>query len=200
MQISTLKYAIEFFYRNPVDVLNLQAEDGKTELSLVHFTLTNPEWRPPAEAENFVMALRNQAIKDAATGTAGGQLHNPLLASINSVSSLGTGVCQLLNSSTTQIVTEIIFLVFERALEHPAQSTPDVQVRDGHAHALESPSAGGQASDGEGRPQSCRRAPGGLGQGAAVQFDPVWTHFGQLHVRPRNSRGARGAHGRICSC
>lgn len=58
----------------------------------MHFTLTNPEWQPPAEAENFVLALRNQAIKDAATGTAGGQLHNPLLASIHSVSSLGTGV------------------------------------------------------------------------------------------------------------
>jgi len=67
----------------------------------VHFTLTNPEWRPPAEAENFVMALRNQAIKDAATGTAGGQLHNPLLASINSVSSLGTGVSQFFGQTTT---------------------------------------------------------------------------------------------------
>ncbi|XP_059490836.1 autophagy-related protein 9A [Neocloeon triangulifer] len=75
-----------------------QAEDGKTELSLVHFTLTNPEWQPPTDAETFVLALRQHAIKDAAAGTAGGQMHNPLLASINSVSSLGTGYSSVLSS------------------------------------------------------------------------------------------------------
>ncbi|XP_017773078.1 PREDICTED: autophagy-related protein 9A [Nicrophorus vespilloides] len=31
-----------------------QAEDGKTELSLIHFTLTNPSWRPPPEDQQFV--------------------------------------------------------------------------------------------------------------------------------------------------
>lgn len=48
-----------------------QAEDGKTELSLVHFTLTNPEWRPPtAGARGFVAALRERVLRD--TGAVGG--------------------------------------------------------------------------------------------------------------------------------
>jgi len=37
-----------------------QAEDGKTELSLIHFALTNPEWRPSKAAEGFLTALRSQ--------------------------------------------------------------------------------------------------------------------------------------------
>lgn len=66
-----------------------QAEDGKTELSLIHFTLTNPEWRPPSHAETFVTALRERAKRDA------GELPtdvNPLYSSLNSLSSLGVGV------------------------------------------------------------------------------------------------------------
>lgn len=31
-----------------------QAEDGKVELSLMHFTTTNPNWQPPPEAAEFV--------------------------------------------------------------------------------------------------------------------------------------------------
>ncbi|KAL1513238.1 hypothetical protein ABEB36_002672 [Hypothenemus hampei] len=31
-----------------------QAEDGKVELSLMHFTATNPNWQPPPEAMEFV--------------------------------------------------------------------------------------------------------------------------------------------------
>jgi len=41
----------------------LQAENGKTELSLVHFTLTNPTWKPPPEAEMFVNTLRHKAVE-----------------------------------------------------------------------------------------------------------------------------------------
>lgn len=66
-----------------------QAEDGKTELSLVHFTLTNPEWRPPTDAETFVSALRTQARREAVTPT-GAQL----LINENSLSSLGVGVSE----------------------------------------------------------------------------------------------------------
>jgi hypothetical protein len=74
-----------------------QAEDGKTELSLVHFTLTNPEWQPPTEAEDFVAALRTQARRDAnqLLGTTGVGAVNPLYSSLHSVSSLGAGVCLL---------------------------------------------------------------------------------------------------------
>ncbi|XP_043514678.1 autophagy-related protein 9A isoform X2 [Frieseomelitta varia] len=66
-----------------------QAEDGKTELSLIHFTLTNPEWKPPSHAENFVAALRERVRKEVQSGIHGEI--NPLLASLSSLSSLGPG-------------------------------------------------------------------------------------------------------------
>ncbi|XP_074109229.1 autophagy-related protein 9 isoform X1 [Cotesia typhae] len=65
-----------------------QAEDGKIELSLIHFTLTNPEWKPPSHAETFVTALRERAKKDV--DIVPGDI-NPLMASLNSLSSLGPG-------------------------------------------------------------------------------------------------------------
>lgn len=43
------------------------AEDGKTELSLIHFALTNPEWRPSKAAEGFLTALRSQIQQEMAT-------------------------------------------------------------------------------------------------------------------------------------
>lgn len=66
-----------------------QAEDGKTELSLIHFTLTNPEWKPPSHAENFVTALKERARREAANVP---NDMNPLYASLSSLSSLGPGV------------------------------------------------------------------------------------------------------------
>ncbi|XP_034184864.1 autophagy-related protein 9 isoform X2 [Osmia lignaria lignaria] len=65
-----------------------QAENGKTELSLIHFTLTNPEWKPPSHAENFVTALRERAKKEV--HGVHGEI-NPLLASLSSLSGLGPG-------------------------------------------------------------------------------------------------------------
>ncbi|KAL1460791.1 hypothetical protein WDU94_012740 [Cyamophila willieti] len=42
-----------------------QAEGGKTELSLMHFTQTNPYWKPPTEeAQNFVSMVKNEAKKE----------------------------------------------------------------------------------------------------------------------------------------
>eukprot|EP00057_Strongylocentrotus_purpuratus_P009414 XP_011663888.1 PREDICTED: autophagy-related protein 9A [Strongylocentrotus purpuratus] len=37
-----------------------QAEDGKTELSLMHFTVTNPKWTPPQSSKCFISALKTQ--------------------------------------------------------------------------------------------------------------------------------------------
>ncbi|XP_015601194.1 autophagy-related protein 9A isoform X2 [Cephus cinctus] len=73
-----------------------QAEDGKTELSLIHFTLTNPEWKPPSHAETFVTALRERAKKEVTEGVVGDM--NPLYASLNSLSSLGPGYNDLVSS------------------------------------------------------------------------------------------------------
>lgn len=41
-----------------------QAEHGKTELSLIHFTLTNPEWKMPVEAKHFIEEIREHALED----------------------------------------------------------------------------------------------------------------------------------------
>lgn len=52
-----------------------QGEHGKTELSLVHFTMTNPHWKMPTEAREFVHGLRKHALSDlnrARTGGTGG--------------------------------------------------------------------------------------------------------------------------------
>lgn len=41
-----------------------QAKNGKTELSLIHFTHTNPNWKMPSESVAFMDQLRDQAHKD----------------------------------------------------------------------------------------------------------------------------------------
>lgn len=41
-----------------------QGEHGKTELSLVHFTLTNPTWQMPPEARHFVQGIKRHALQD----------------------------------------------------------------------------------------------------------------------------------------
>lgn len=70
-------------------------DNGKTELSLLHFALTNPTWRPPQEASQFLNALRTQARKDFDLPTLNEE--NALFTSINSFS-LGGGYCPLTNN------------------------------------------------------------------------------------------------------
>lgn len=41
-----------------------QGEHGKTELSLVHFTLTNPDWKMPNDARQFVQGIKRHAYQD----------------------------------------------------------------------------------------------------------------------------------------
>ncbi|XP_054579040.1 autophagy-related protein 9A isoform X1 [Eptesicus fuscus] len=67
-----------------------QAEDGKTELSLMHFAITNPGWQPPRESTAFLGFLKEQVQRDgAAAGLAqGGVLpENALFTSIQSLQS-----------------------------------------------------------------------------------------------------------------
>nr|KAF6352941.1 autophagy related 9A [Pipistrellus kuhlii] len=67
-----------------------QAEDGKTELSLMHFAITNPAWQPPRESTAFLGFLKEQVQRDgAAAGLAqGGVLpENALFTSIQSLQS-----------------------------------------------------------------------------------------------------------------
>ncbi|KAG8259087.1 Autophagy- protein 9A [Homalodisca vitripennis] len=62
-----------------------KAEDGKTELSLIHFTLTNPDWQPPTEAETFVSKVRSARKEETVTPAM------QLIINDNSLSSLGVG-------------------------------------------------------------------------------------------------------------
>jgi len=80
--------------RVPLSNHYTQAEDGKTELSLIHFTLTNPEWKPPSPAETFVTALKERAKKEITANPDPDS--NPLIASLNSLSGLGVSIFFLL--------------------------------------------------------------------------------------------------------
>lgn len=66
-----------------------QGEHGKTELSLVHFTLTNPEWKMPTEAEQFVNGLRKHAQQDFSRTRQTGMMNTAMGQSLFSVGSLG---------------------------------------------------------------------------------------------------------------
>ncbi|CAG7829535.1 unnamed protein product [Allacma fusca] len=68
-----------------------QAENGKTELSLVHFIHTNPEWRPPMDSGNFLTNLKERATRDAVNLPTVME-ENALLSSLTSMSSLGNEV------------------------------------------------------------------------------------------------------------
>nr|XP_020833498.1 autophagy-related protein 9B isoform X5 [Phascolarctos cinereus] len=43
-----------------------RAEDGKTELSLMRFSLAHPRWRPPGHSSRFLEQLRGRVQQDAA--------------------------------------------------------------------------------------------------------------------------------------
>lgn len=73
-----------------------QAEDGKTELSLVHFTLMNPHWQPPPASNMFIHDLRER-VNNARDGPAI-RMDDPYYASINSLSSMDPKYASLVNS------------------------------------------------------------------------------------------------------
>ena len=81
-----------------------RAEDGKTEMSLIHFTLTNPEWKPPQESENFIAALHGHAVREAEalptlmeTDGVTSLEDNALFASLNAVRATGNSVDPLIH-------------------------------------------------------------------------------------------------------
>ncbi|XP_048096388.1 autophagy-related protein 9B [Alosa alosa] len=45
-----------------------QAENGKTELSLMHFTIKNPRWQPPQDSSVFISHLKEKVQQDAQSG------------------------------------------------------------------------------------------------------------------------------------
>lgn len=72
-----------------------QAENGKTELSLMHFTIKNPRWQPPQESSVFISHLKERVQHDAQTGPSTQLLLSeaPLCTSLQSNES-ATGVRQ----------------------------------------------------------------------------------------------------------
>lgn len=82
----------------PVDTSEQhQAQHGKTELSLMHFTLTNPKWVPPEQATAFLSNLKGQVTRDASKLPTLRE-DNPLYHSLNSLTSLGGGYSELVSS------------------------------------------------------------------------------------------------------
>ncbi|XP_023932449.1 autophagy-related protein 9A [Lingula anatina] len=76
-----------------------QAEDGKAELSLMHFALTNPEWKPPENCSVFLNDIKDQAVNDAnAAVVAPGD--NALFTSLHTFSALSPGVYNSINISS----------------------------------------------------------------------------------------------------
>lgn len=56
-----------------------QAEDGKTELSLMHFAITNPQWQPPRESTHFISQLKEKVHREATGGQQGNAGENHTL-------------------------------------------------------------------------------------------------------------------------
>ncbi|XP_037642719.1 autophagy-related protein 9B [Sebastes umbrosus] len=92
-----------------------QAENGKTELSLMHFTIKNPRWQPPQESSVFISHLKEKVHHDAQSGPSTQLLLSeaPLCTSLQSNES-GTGPDNLLAS----------------VLAHPILTASGLQGRD----------------------------------------------------------------------
>ncbi|XP_026481173.1 autophagy-related protein 9A-like, partial [Ctenocephalides felis] len=77
-----------------------QGEHGKTELSLLHFALTNPDWAMPHEAHRFVSGLRRGAMHELrnVNGNQGTMNLGAMGFSLNTLSSLGEEYASIANS------------------------------------------------------------------------------------------------------
>ena len=91
-----------------------KAEDRKTEMSLLHFALTNPDWKPPQEEQNqFIQQLKGQVTREAENLTVNHGMNslpavaeenmdqnldeNVLYASLNSLDAAGGVYSELAN-------------------------------------------------------------------------------------------------------
>lgn len=67
-------------------------DNGKTELSLIRFTLTNPDWQMPETASKFVNGIRQHALADLQKVRTHCEETNPLTESLVSFGSIGNEV------------------------------------------------------------------------------------------------------------
>ncbi|KAH8269439.1 hypothetical protein KR018_002977 [Drosophila ironensis] len=71
---------------------------GKTEMSLVRFTLNNPEWQMPKEARQFLRGVREHAIGELVQAKTSAVQDNPLTNSLVSFGTMGAEYCSIANS------------------------------------------------------------------------------------------------------
>ncbi|XP_030560315.1 autophagy-related protein 9A [Drosophila novamexicana] len=74
---------------------------GKTEMSLVRFTLNNPEWQMPKEATQFIKGIREHAIDELVKAKMSPQAaarDNPLTHSLISFGNIGEEYSSIVNS------------------------------------------------------------------------------------------------------
>lgn len=121
-----------------------QAENGKTELSLMHFTLTNPEWKPPADCSMFLNNIREHAVEEASLMPG---VENALYSSVNTLSSLGgPGYTSFLSTANPSFYRSTLTGV--TSSQHPVTSSqyPVTSVRGGGVSKAEGPLGGSGAS------------------------------------------------------
>lgn len=109
-----------------------QGEHGKTELSLVHFTMTNPNWKMPNEAREFVHGLRKHALSDlnrargvgaAANTTAMGQS----LISVGSMGGEYSSIVQSILQNHNLTGSQLGFSIFNPQIYTPYVPTSGQQ-------------------------------------------------------------------------
>ncbi|XP_037562006.1 autophagy-related protein 9A-like isoform X1 [Dermacentor silvarum] len=75
-----------------------QAQHGKTELSLMHFTLTNPHWVPPEGSTAFINNLKERVCTEATRLPVLHREDNVLFNSLNSLSGINVEYSELVSS------------------------------------------------------------------------------------------------------
>lgn len=128
-----------------------QGENGKTELSLIHFALTNPHWKMPTESKQFVRGIKKHAIQDLNKArTNGGTVFNNLGGtamgqSLMSMGSLGEeyssvvqSILQIQNLSTSQHLSMSMYQQNNyNYTQPPASQSPPPQSQSSNAHTFD---------------------------------------------------------------
>jgi len=120
-----------------------QAEAGKTEMSLINFTLANPDWKPPNESKEFINALRGHATKDIKTLSVLDEEKfesNPLYSSLTALENVGgiyTEIAQNLLMSTNLVSNQAPpqINLFGAAHSHSAAATAPAMPNNNPFHS-----------------------------------------------------------------
>ncbi|KHN81721.1 Autophagy-related protein 9A [Toxocara canis] len=108
----------------------VSANDGKTELSLLHFMATNPDWKPPAGSVRFVNEFRNRMERELTNLRESSLEGNILLESIHAAFPL-----QYPTALATQRTHRVCGEGAAR-LDGPAQLTSDSLIASLHQSGL----------------------------------------------------------------